>query len=172
MSKVKHSLERATNIAVILVAAVVLGTFGWNYFNGRRIGSQLKPGLRKEAILPSLPGLNYGDSSGTLLIAMNTDCDFCKASVPFYNQLADVQRNDATGIRAVAVFPNSSDQVHQFVGQHMLRLQTIAHTNLDDLKVSGTPTLILVDRQGRIVDFWLGKLSPEEQEAVKRTIIG
>jgi hypothetical protein len=34
------------------------------------------------------------------------------------------------------------------------------------LNVTGTPTLILADSSGRVLDFWVGKLSREEEQQV------
>jgi hypothetical protein len=45
-------------------------------------------------------------------------------------------------------------------------LESLPAVNYSTLGVTGTPTLVLVDSTGRIVDFWVGKLSEVEQQEV------
>jgi thioredoxin-related protein len=167
--KFNHYLEIATNIAVLLVATVVLLTFAWNYFRTRQITTQLQQGLQKQAILAPQLGINYGNSTRTLLIAMNTKCDYCSESVPFYNQLAELQRNRGEAFRTVAIFPNSSEEVRRYVEQKKLDVPTIAAADFQRLNLAGTPTMILVDSQGKVLDFWVGKLSANgEKEVIEK----
>lgn len=45
----------------------------------------------------------------------------------------------------------------------------IRQASLDSIGVNGTPTLILVDNRGAVVDFWIGKLAgPTEQKVIDR----
>lgn len=167
--KAKSYLEVITSIAVLIVSAVVLATFALNYYRARWPPTQLQAGLQKGVALPPLQALNYSDSPQTLLVALNTRCEYCTASVPFYNQLAELQRNNNKGIKIVALFPNPADEVSQYVAQKKLELIAIAAPDVGGLGLYGTPTMILVDNQGRVIDFWIGKLSPNvEQEVIGR----
>jgi hypothetical protein len=38
--------------------------------------------------------------------------------------------------------------------------------SLEKIGVSGTPTLLLVDTSGVVKNFWVGKLSPEQEATV------
>jgi hypothetical protein len=90
-SKLKNLLEVVTNVAVLLVALVVLGTFAWSYFAAQP--RQLPHvGLQKGKEFAAVAGVNYGDSSQTLLVAINTHCGYCKGSLPFYRQLIEANR--------------------------------------------------------------------------------
>ena len=119
--------------------------------------------------LASLPGSSYGSSPRTLLIAMNTRCGFCAESVPFYNRLTASRQANSQSVRIVALFPDSVDEVRRYVEQKQLGVETIAAVDLSKFNVSGTPTLILIDSSGKVLDFWLGKLTTDtEQQVIQR----
>lgn len=66
----------------------------------------------------------------------------------------------------IAVFPNAESDVRQYAQQNQLQLETIAGADLKALNVRGTPTMILVDKNGKVLDFWVGKLSEDEKRQV------
>jgi hypothetical protein len=64
----------------------------------------------------------------------------------------------------IAVFPNSKTDVEQYVRQNDLQIEAVPESTLGELNVAATPTVILVDASGRVLDFWIGKLSPNEEQ--------
>ncbi len=165
-SKIKTHLEVITNVAVLLTAMAVLSALSWGYFSQKRQPS-LKNGLQKGDVLTKIASLDYRNSSQTLLIAMNTECHFCTESVPFYNHLVKSRQGQDETARIIAIFPNKENEVNQYVQQHRLQTETIAAVNLSALNMVNTPTVILVDSGGKILDFWVGKL----QENMERQVI-
>jgi hypothetical protein len=127
---------------------------------------RLKAGFEKGQHLAPIPGISYGKAPRTLLIALNTNCGFCTESVPFYNRLAEAQRVGNSLIRIVAVFPNSEKEVQQYPHLHGLALSSKAAVDLRSLNVVGTPTMLLLDQNGNIVDFWLGKPTEAVQNQI------
>jgi hypothetical protein len=168
--KLKAYLEVTTNIAVILVAVLVLGTFAWNFYRARQGKTVLESGLLKNKVLSPVTGLNYSESPQTVLIAMNTQCRYCSESTAFYNRLAEFQGTRKGAVRIIAVFPNSANEVRDYVSRTGLVVDTIAATDLDRLNVAGTPTIILVDGLGKVVDFWVGKLTTDSEDEVLRRL--
>jgi thioredoxin-related protein len=167
--RIQRYLEIGTNIAVLLVATVVVYVCTWTYFHANR-KTQLLAGLQTGTVLTNLSNINYNQSSKTLIIAMNTNCGYCQASVPFYNQLTELQKTKAKGSRIIAVLPNNEEEVKQFTQQNHLNIETASSVNLRPLKITGTPTLVLVDGNGIIHDFWLGKLSQDQEQEVIKAI--
>jgi hypothetical protein len=47
-----------------------------------------------------------------------------------------------------------------------VRVDEVKEAALDSIKVSGTPTLLLVDKAGTVADVWAGKLEPSQEEEV------
>ena len=103
---------------------------------------------------------------------MNTRCGYCNESIPFYKQLVEAQQSSDQNVRLVAVLPNSEVEVKQYMQQQQLNISTVPKVNLQTLKVAGTPTIILVDNGGRVLDFWVGKLPQDSEQQVIKIISG
>jgi thioredoxin-related protein len=103
---------------------------------------------------------------------MNTGCRFCTDSIPFYNQMK-AQQSILKGTRIVAIFPNSKDEVEKYARQRQLNIASVAEVDFQPLGIPATPSLILVDGNGKVLDFWIGKLSKEdEQQAINAISAG
>jgi hypothetical protein len=70
----------------------------------------------------------------------------------------------------VALFPNKAEEVANFVKSYALNFDTVSNVNLTSLRISGTPTMILVDNQGRVENFWLGQLEGAEAAEFLRLV--
>ena len=68
----------------------------------------------------------------------------------------------------MAVFPDAADAVKEVVQSEGLRVHALAGVPLERLKISGTPTLLLVDRSGTVMNAWIGMLSPRQELEVMR----
>jgi hypothetical protein len=60
--------------------------------------------------------------------------------------------------------------VEQYKERNQLDVESVAALNYNALNVNGTPTLILVDSTGRVLEFWVGKLSQEEERQVMEAV--
>lgn len=167
-TRMKSFLERTTNIAVLFVALIFIGVLAASFWGAQTETKQLTAGLQKYQTLPQVPGIDYKNTSQTLLIAMNSDCDFCQESLPFYNRLAVLKQEKGNNIKLLAIFPNTRIEVEGYVKQHQLNLDTVAEVSLDTISVPGPPAIVLVDGAGRVLNFWIGKLAKDsEQEVIK-----
>lgn len=71
--KLKTYLEVATNIAVLLVALIILSDFAWTSL-AKKTKPRLQDGLRRGDIFPTLSGIHYDQSSQTLIFALSSRC--------------------------------------------------------------------------------------------------
>lgn len=159
----RDRLEVLTNVAVLLVAVSILVVLALNYVGGQKPTPRIVEGLQKGQQLPAISGVDYTGAASTLLIAMNTRCEYCTQSIPFYNQLADLKNNGKISPRTVAVFPNTATEVQRYARQYELKIDHQSSIDFEQLKLAGTPTMILVDQNGSIINFWVGALKPEAQ---------
>jgi len=170
LNNVKGYLETVTNLAVLLVALVFLAGFAWSFFVPKtKVRPQIRPeiGLRKGNVLHQPAGIDYNAAPQTLLLLMNTECHYCEVSLPFYKKLA-TSSSIVNNTKMVALFPNPQTKVGDYAQKNELNFQTISSPDFQLLKMLGTPTLILTNSKGEILDFWIGKLSAEsEQEVLK-----
>jgi hypothetical protein len=160
VAKMKASIEIAANVVIILLA-VVIGSV----FLNDRFGTpgpepnQVKAGDR----LVGLDGWDWGAHDRTLLLVLRKGCHFCEDSAPFYQRLVAKQQQDGSNTVIVAAFPDTADAVKEVVQSERLGVQALAQVPLEKLKVSGTPTLVLVDRNGTVLSTWIGMLSPRQE---------
>ncbi len=74
------------------------------------------------------------------------------------------------GVQLIAVTAES-EQIHkQFLGANGIPLPRIVKLEASGLPVSGTPTLVLVSNNGRVLKSWVGKLTDLEEQEVMRSL--
>src|SRR6185295_14573780 len=137
----------STSIAVLLVAIAALSIFAITVFV-KPEPSVFTPGLERGKPFGQIANVNYRDSEQTLLIALNTNCSYCRESLPLYRTLSQAQPPGSKSLRIVALFPNKAHEVAQYVKENQLIFDTIAEVDFDSLHVAGTPTMILVSESG------------------------
>ena len=159
--KILRNLEIVTNAAILLVAVLIVGTFASRYFM-KPLKPSLSGGLQVGQTFSNIEGITYQDSPKTLLIAVSAKCTYCISSIPFYERLAEAQRaNPST--RIVQVFPSFED-VKALAGQKgSMESRTV---DFRSLGLTSTPTMILLDNDGRVLNFWVGQLSPQRETEV------
>lgn len=100
-----------------------------------------------------LPGISYGDSKATLVLYIRSTCRYCTASMPV---LRDLRGRNPSAVRWVAV----SDEPTTITADY-LRSNHVAADVLVSLtgRNKGTPTILLVGRDGVIKNVWVGQLT-------------
>jgi AhpC/TSA family len=181
--RLARAVEIATNFSIILVALIGTTVLVKNYllrtfapavsevqreFSGRTraAGNDTLPGSQPAAgAQVSLPGVDWGASSETVVLALSNKCHFCSESAPFYQRLTRelAQRKD---VRLVAVFPQETEEAKKYLNQLAVPIADVRQGSLGSLGVRGTPTLMIVDRTGTIKQSWTGRLSAERESEV------
>jgi thioredoxin-related protein len=95
-----------------------------------------------------------------LILALSTTCHFCTESGPFYQRIAE----ERAGARLIALLPQSIEESRQYLNKLGIEVSEVRQSPTGALGVTGTPTLILVNNEGAVVNFWVGRL-PAEKEA-------
>jgi len=167
--KLKDILDVTTNIVVVVFALVAIGVLVKNYFAPP--GAKTSVALTKGSVLREIAGVDYKQAPRTLILALNVDCRFCAKSVPFYNSLAEARQENAGQFNLVAAFINNDPElVKSYVEQKGLSVPAIPGVDLDKLGVHMTPTLILVDSAGKVLDSWRGELQPDGERELFATL--
>jgi hypothetical protein len=163
--KLKDILDVTTSVVVVLFAVVAVGVLVKNYF--RPHGVKTSVAIKQGSVLPEIAGVDYKQTPRTLILALNVDCRYCSRSVPFYNSLAEARQQNAGQVNIVAAFINKdAGLVKSYAEEKQLSVQAIAGVDLDQLGVHLTPTLILVDSAGKVLDSWRGALQPDGEREV------
>lgn len=102
-----------------------------------------------------------------------TWCPICRSELPGYQRLHDAYA--AKGLRVIAVSLDDADSVaRNFLKAHGFTLPATMRS--DELRqafgpITGTPTLFLIDRQGRLNLKHLGGIEFDELEARVRLLL-
>jgi hypothetical protein len=111
-----------------------------------------------------LPGVDFTRKDKTLLIAISDTCHFCKESQPFYRKLAETPNSTAN---LVAVLPMPQPDADNYVRATISSSLQAVSSPLAAIDVDRTPTLLLVDRKGKVIKAWVGKLDDAGQKQVQ-----
>jgi hypothetical protein len=158
MSSWTKRLEIAVNISILCAFLMVAALAAQRFWNSR---PRPHPSIGEKI---SLPGVDWSRSRQNLVLALSTTCHFCSESASFYKRLIP----DATdhGTRVVAVLPQPVNASRSYLDNLGVPVPQIFQGSLDSIDVGGTPTLLLVDANGKIRKAWAGKLEPEREDEV------
>lgn len=163
-------LDRAMSCVVLVVALVVGAWFVRQFWMGSVQPPPNAPSPVVGAVLPTLEDWSWASSERHLVLVLSTNCRYCIDSAPFYRQLAALKKSDALDTTVVAAFPESPQSIEQFLGSNGIELPFVAGVGLSDLQVKATPTVILADREGRVLNVWVGQLSQGRVDEVIKTV--
>jgi hypothetical protein len=159
-AEMKSKIELVANVILIAFAVVVGSVF---------LKDRLSPAAPEASVvkvgdkLKNLAGWDWGAHDQTLVLGLRKGCHFCEDSAPFYQRLIAQQPQAGSKFPIVAVFPDTGDTVKEVLQSQGLGVRALAGVPLETLKISGTPTLLLVDRSGTVLNAWIGVLSPRQE---------
>lgn len=165
----KSTIETAANIAVVLVAIAALSSLAIVIFV-EPPAPNLRKGLAKGDSIQGKIKADFSTSEKTLLIALKTNCSFCKESLPFYQRLIQQASSGDRPSRIIALFPQTSEQAAKYLKENQLRVEAVSDVNFDSISIPGTPTLILLDKT-EVKDFWVGTLSKADEDRVLLSLV-
>ena len=113
--------------------------------------------------VPSLLGVDYTDAHRTLLIVTRSNCSFCLASFPFYQRLLAEKQRTRKPVRIVFLSPREDIGASELLRAHRLEADPMVSYAPRELRVRVTPTLLLVDRLGQVINVWLGQATPRDE---------
>lgn len=163
--KTRRFLEVSANVAILIVAMIIVGNFIWSRWQPKRELERPRVGSKV-----SLPGIKW-DHGTTLVLALQKNCRYCEESFAFYRRLRDQRSGDQP--RMLAVVPDDKTEVARYLLAQGVVVDDVINTALSDIKVSVTPTLFFVDQSGSVRDVWVGKLDEsKEAEVARRMLVG
>jgi hypothetical protein len=91
--------------------------------------------------------------------------------MPFYRRLVALRDQHRIDAQLVALFPDSEGEARGVLKD--ARLDSIGLASgvpLSRINVTGTPTLLLVDKRGVVSRAWSGELTPDGEEEVLKAL--
>jgi hypothetical protein len=160
------TLETAGNISVLIAAVVLMIVIGRREF--QQHPDSIQPVKALVGQIVTLPGVRFTTQKKTLVLAISTTSHFCKESEPFYKAL--VARSQGR-LKIVAVLPQPLAEAESYVRQSIAPSVQVISSRLDSMGVTGTPTLLLIDGNGKVQQAWVGELDDKDQQQVQSLVM-
>jgi hypothetical protein len=159
--------KKLTTIANVLIIVVALG-IGVQLLRGRMIsagggdGNKVHPTILEGKKFPIKE--NWNPSKKTVVLALQVGCHYCSASAPFYARLSKFA--DERGINIIAALPNSQAESRTYLSGLNLNFREVQQIDFQNISVSGTPTVFVVNDKGLVEKVWEGQLRQGDEERV------
>ncbi|HQZ18228.1 MAG TPA: hypothetical protein PKU70_01830 [Vicinamibacteria bacterium] len=168
MSKVIGALEIAANIAIVLIAALLVGlSLGW-------IGPARAPGQPAwvqvgDQIL--IDGADWKDQLPQVVVVFGSQCHFCREGGDFYSKLLGLADQHVIGLTFVA---NRGDAhaTRSALKEMGLGVALVAEADFGKNRFYGTPILLLTDATKKVRQVWRGRLAADAEAAALAAITG
>jgi peroxiredoxin len=110
-----------------------------------------------------LPGVDWAANGETVLLALSTHCHYCTESAPFFKRLT---AQAGRGAEVIAVLAEPPAEAERYLADQGVHVDAIRQLSLGVLGVAGTPTMMLVNGDGKVKKVWTGKVQPPDEDAV------
>lgn len=167
----KSTLDTAANIAIIVVCAIAAFVLIRNQFFPP--GPPPRPGeVAKGDQIAALQQVVPAGADRALVMALSPGCHFCTESMPFYKRLIDERNQKGSNVKVVAAVPaaEARDAEMKIMTDAGVKPDSVVDLSFQEAKVAGTPTLVLVDAKGEVLDVWVGKLDERGEKQVLKTL--
>jgi len=112
--------------------------------------------------------LRLASADVSLVLTTASTCYFCTVSLPVYEKVT--ASAVATGVRVIAVTTEDPQVNREYLETHRIKTDAVLSAKQNGIVVKGTPALMLLDRSGRVLYQWLGKLAPEQEREVTQAM--
>jgi thioredoxin-related protein len=170
----RPALDTAANVAIIVACAAAvlwIGVQVKDRFSPPKAPPQ--PGqVARGEVFPELKGVVPAGAPKALVMALSPTCRFCTESMPFYKRLVDERNAKGSAVKVIAAVPAESARAEESAKLSEAGVSTDGVVALDfaKVKVAGTPTILLVDKQGKVLGVWVGKLDGRGEKDVLKAL--
>lgn len=164
-----NRFESIANLALTIMCLVVTYAvvdrlivprfFSTAVATGYRTGDQLTGSVRE---------LDLERVDVSAVVVVSSSCAYCTESVAFYRQLVELAREKSPGaFQLVFLGLRDAQDAAAFVTTNDLRPASVKPTPADvRARIPGTPTVLIVDKAGRVRGSWSGKLTAADEAGV------
>jgi hypothetical protein len=144
------------DVAIVAAAIIFCALFVKKYFLNE---GRPSPGVGAKIVVQ---GVDWSSKPETILLVLDKDCHFCTGSAPLYQKIVKVA--DANhDLQLIAVTPDATSDGKTYLDSIGVSISNIKQSSLRDLNVPGTPTVLAVDKDGRITESWVGMLTSQQE---------
>lgn len=169
--RIRSALEIISSCAALLLVAIVTSQFvllRTNQSNQSNQAARRSQGPKKGMVIEKAKGLT--DRDRTLVVAMSSRCKFCAKSLPFIADMSHLVEQNKSDSKIVAVFPEGDPDSRSFLSRANVNIPITSGLTFTDFGVRVTPTYVLLNREARVVEVWVGQLSKPSMDSVKHAL--
>ena len=159
MKNIVRTIEVIANVAIICVAISLGLVLISRTIRSSRVTDSDSATVKDQKI--QLPGIDWSRNEQTLVLAISSTCHFCTESAAFYRDI-----RACTRVYTIAVLPQSVDEGRNYLRNLGVQVDEVLQAPPGSIDVGGTPTLLLIARDGTVVRRWIGKLPPDLEKEV------
>lgn len=166
-------LERATNLSV-LASAVLFAAVVVNSWRAQPSSRQLQSPRYSvgDRLADMDPRVDFSAASRTVLLYVNSNCQFCVVSAPFYRRLVAHRNELAPPVRIIAIAKQPEGVLKSFLSVHGIVVdRAVALSDSSTFTMKTTPAVLVVNRTGTIDSLWIGQIAAEDEEAALRAVV-
>lgn len=152
------SLENTANLAIVLLALILVGLLLRSYFVAAAPPEFVSIGDKV-----TQPELNFSASEHNIMVFLRYDCHFCQESRDFYERLIQ-ETTPIPSTHVTAVFEEDKPDNKDFLKGMSPSFENVRILPFANLKIDATPTIIDVNSLGSVQGVWRGKLTPEKEK--------
>ena len=163
-------LNRLANVALVAASCVVVVQGAKQFASSARasvgpdryvVGDQLVELSSKE----------YSRADHTVVLYVNSHCQFCSNSMPLYRQIGQILSTHSN-TRFVVASSEPESVLSEYLKKNSVDAKNLfAITKVPAGKLRGTPTLAIVDSAGRITRIWHGQQSASTEADILSAIL-
>lgn len=156
-------LPRVADVVTILVGIALLAVISTRLLGEDPLSL---PQPNNELVgqdIDALGSIDFSAAARSLIMVLRSDCVFCQDSMPFYRRLVAEDRGDA---QIVVAAPPHDTSIVDYLASESVTPDSIIFLESGVLPVQGTPTLLMVDRDGVVTHAWLGLLNSDREADV------
>jgi thioredoxin-related protein len=156
------------NATLALVLGATLLTVAWpRVANAIGIRPQAAPPAYRAGDQIDVPADWYHASDRTLVLFARASCGACQQAHPFLQKLVASLKDRSMVVMASTLQERDDDLRY---GRALGIDDPFNHVTPAGLRVRATPTLVLIDRGGRILGAWEGVGPPDRQIEIEKAI--
>ena len=159
-TNVRANIELVAQVVIAIAIVITAGVLVKRTIFPGRVSGEMPTINAGERL--AFQNIDWAKNEKSLVFFLKKDCPFCTSSASLYREL--VHEATKRNVKCVAVFPNTLEDARKYLQYIEVPIEDIYTGSLGDLKISGTPTVLFVDRTGIVKSVWVGAQREHEQE--------
>lgn len=160
-NNLRSNIELGAQILIAVAVVVAAGVLVKRSIFPRQPSPENRPRINAGEKL-NVPNVDWAQNKKSLVFFLKKDCSFCTSSAPFYRQL--LEEASKRNVKSLAILPDSDQEAREYIAYLKLHIDTVKTGSLEPYKITGTPTVLFVDRQGIVRNVWFGAAREREKE--------